>query len=47
MEIGMAHVTAIDEEILMSTFLLGSLRFADETTDTTHCSVDLQGHEIL
>ena len=47
MEIRMAHIAAIDEEILQCSFALGSLGLSHESCDMPHGSIDIKGQEIL
>jgi len=46
-KIRMAHVSAVDKEILMSAFLLCRLRLAHKAMDATERCLNLHGQEIL
>ena len=47
MEIGVLHITAVHEEIVVAALLPGSLGFADEAGDRTHGGMHLHRQEIL
>ena len=47
MKIGLSHITAIDEEIIVSALLPGRLRFPHEARDTTDGCIYLYRQEFL
>ena len=47
MEIRVTHITSINEEKLLCTFLLGAFRFADESRYLTDGCLHLHWEEIL